>query len=113
MKRHTKIHTSTGELPSTCKICDNTVVTWHEMIPTGKKPYSCHLCQKSFSKCSYLTRHEKTFVDCGETLKLERIKEDMNNEDSVDGPLNIQHNEELLFSNLIGSDPNRIILRRM
>ena len=36
----------------------------------------------------------------------------MNNEDSVDDPLNIQHNEELLFSNLIGSDQKRIILRK-
>ena len=51
-------------------------------------PYSCLLCQKSFSKRSYLTRHEKTFVDYGETIKLETIKEDMNN---VDDPLNIQN----------------------
>ena len=48
---------------------------------------------------------KRNFVDCGETIKLKRIKEDMNIEDSVDGPLNIQHNEELLFINLIGSDP--------
>ena len=50
------------------------------------------------------------FIDCGETIKLKRIKEDMNN---VDDPLNIQHNEELLFINLIGSDQKRIKLRRM
>ena len=60
-------------------------------------PYSCLLCQKSFSKRSYLTRHEKTFVDYGETIKLETIKEDMNN---VDDPLNIQIYEELVFNNL-------------
>ena len=47
---------------------------------------------------------KRHFVDCWETIKLERIKEDMNIEDSVDGPHNIQHNEELLFSNIIGSD---------
>ena len=35
----------------------------------------------------------------------------MNIEDSVDYPHNIQHNEE--FLTLIGSDPKRIILRRI
>ena len=45
---------------------------------------------------------KRHFVDYGETIKLKRIKEDMN---SVDDPLNIQHNEELLFIKLIGSDP--------
>ena len=38
------------------------------------------------------------FVDCGETLKLERIKEDMNKEESVADPLDIQHNEKILKS---------------
>ena len=57
---------------------------------------------------------KRHFVVCGETIKLERIKKDMNIEGSVDDPLNIQHNEELLFSNLIGSDKKKIIiLRRM
>ena len=55
---------------------------------------------------------KRHFVDCGETIKLERIKEDMNIENSADGPHKILHNEELLFIGLIGSDLKRIILRR-
>ena len=41
---------------------------------------------------------KRHFVDCGESIKLERIKEYMNNEESVADPLNIQHNEEYVFN---------------
>ena len=41
---------------------------------------------------------KRHFVDCGETIKLKTIKEDMNNEDSVDDPLDIQHNEKYIFN---------------
>ena len=51
---------------------------------------------------------KRHFVDCVETIKLKTIKEDMNNEDSVDGPLNIHHNEELLFNWIRSNEDNNI-----
>jgi hypothetical protein len=32
-----------------------------------------------------------TFVDCGETIKIEDIKEEINEEESVEDPLSIHH----------------------
>ena len=65
-----------------------------------KKPYSCDVCQKSFAISSGIYHHNKTadhtermkskntnnpltqssFVDCGESIKLEDIKEEINEE---------------------------------
>ena len=70
----------------------------------------CDVCQKSFIGNSELSKHNKTavhmkrmkinnidisptqsnFVDCGETLKVEDIKDEMNDKESVDDPLSIQ-----------------------
>ena len=68
------------------------------------------MCQKSYTQSSALSNHNKTaahvkrmkskitnihltqssFVDCGESIKIENIKEEMNEEESVDDPLSIQ-----------------------
>ena len=77
---------------------------------TGEKPFSCNVCQKSYAHSNALSKHNKTaahmekikskntnipltqsnFIDCGETVKVEDIKEEMNEEESVDDPLSIQ-----------------------
>ena len=69
-----------------------------------------YICQKSYAQSSGLSNHNKTvahiermkskngiipptqssFIDCGETVKVEDIKEEMNEEESVDDPLSIQ-----------------------
>ena len=77
---------------------------------TGEKPYSCDVCQKSYAQNSALSRHNKTadhmekiksrntndpltqssFVDCGESIKEEDIKEEIKDDETVDDPLNVQ-----------------------
>ena len=80
---------------------------------TGEKPYSCDVCQKSYALSSALYHHNKStahikrmkcintnlslaqpsFADCGESIKLEDIKEEIKEEESVDDPLSIQEGE--------------------
>ena len=74
-----------------------------------RRSYSREICKKSFSASSNLARHKRiyenhlnhkedndcsshkiNFVDCGEEIKLEDIKEEINEEESVDDPLSIQ-----------------------
>ena len=80
----------------------------HKSIHTSEKPYSCEMCIKSFSRNSHLLRHNKTsghlnkskivnpnvnnYVVCGEAIKVEIIKEEINEEESVDDPLSLQQN---------------------
>ena len=104
-----------GERPHECVICKKAFslssnLTKHKRVHTGEKPYSFDVCQKSYSQSSGLSKHNKTaahiermkskniiisptqsnFIDCGESIKIEDIKEEMNEEESVDDPLSIQ-----------------------
>ena len=79
---------------------------------TGEKKYSCDVCQKSYSQSSSLSTDktaahikrmkiknlnvsltQSSFVDCGESIKTENIKKEINEEESVDDPLSIQEGE--------------------
>ena len=109
----------TGEKPYECVICKkafskNSDLTRHTRVHTGEKPYSCDVCQKSYACSSGLSQHNKTaahiermkskninipiiqssFVDCVEFIKTEDIKEEINEEESVDDPLSIHQKRE-------------------
>ena len=132
-------HQCSGAKPFECNICEKTftqknTLANHKRTHTGEKPYSCDVCQKSYSQSSGLSAHNKTvahiermkskntnrplipssFVDCGESIKVEDIKEEINEEESVDDPLSIHEWERRSKSDyvvtgvkeeVIGDDP--------
>ena len=97
----------TGFKPYECEICKKAFISSsalidHKRVHTGKKPYSCEICQKSYGQRSGLYQHNKTaahierikskntdtphtesrFWDCGESVKEEDIKEELEEEES-------------------------------
>ena len=83
----------------------------HKEIHLNDKSYSCDVCQTSYTTQSVLILHNKTaahlkrkeslnlssstshtdFIDCGEVVKVEDIKEEIKEEEeSDDDPLSIQ-----------------------
>ena len=82
---------------------------------TGEKKYSCLVCQKSYFQSSGLSKHNKTaahiermksrntnipltqssFIDCDESIKEEDIKEEINEKESFDDPLNIHQKPKI------------------
>ena len=45
-----------------CKVCEKTfawrsILTRHECVRTGDKPFQCHICKKAFTRSSYLKKH--------------------------------------------------------
>jgi hypothetical protein len=90
----------------------------HKRVHTGEKLFSCSVCHKSYAKSSKLSKHNKTaahiermksrntdipltqssFVDCDESIKVEDIKEEIKEDESVDDPLST--NQKIEDSNV-------------
>ena len=113
-----------ADKPYSCDVCAKSYKRKCNMVNHKRfyhiSLYTCNICQKSFSQRSFLSQHnysaahvkrkisihkdtssnQNTFVDCNEAIKDEDIKEEMNEEESVEDPLynNKETNKTLCVS---------------
>ena len=108
----------TCEKPYECEICKKAFsqksnLATHKIVHTAETPYSCNVCHKSYAQSYGISNHNKTaahikrmktknknipltqpsFVDCGETIKID-IKGEVNEKESVEDPLSIHQEAE-------------------
>ena len=67
--------------------------------------------EKMKSKNRIIPLTQSSFVDCGESIKLEDIKEEMNEEESVDDPLSIQEGKRRIENDNIITKVKEEVIR--
>ena len=117
LNEHDKVHT--GEKAFSCDICKLKCkhlshLKIHKRTHMGETPYSCEICKIYFSDSSTLREHKTSlahlnrktslntnlisnkdnYVNCGEAIKVEDIKEELNETESVEDPLSLQQDNQ-------------------